>query len=199
MAGSIARTDVNVPENGQDIFGLTGGLTIPIWGDSIDAGREEATQRRLVVEEQRRATVTAIDRQLEDLRGRMPELHRQLELFEGVLRIQSEQALHSSEAAYASGLADALSLLDSERTVLDVRLAAERSRADLAIALAELEGVIAGPLKPNPAAAHDPLAVRTTAQKDDSDQQLEIQNPKSKIQNTRPLESTTVSGDGGAS
>ncbi len=142
------RTDVDVPDNGQDILGLTGGLTIPLWSSSNDAGREEAAQRRLVVEEQRRSTVTTIDRQLEELRGRLPEIKRQLELFEGVLRIQGEQALSSAVSAYASGRVDALSLLDSERTLLDIRLAAERTRTDLAIAMADLEGVIAGPLAP---------------------------------------------------
>jgi outer membrane protein TolC len=140
------RTDVDVPDNGQDIFGLTGGITIPLWGKSVDAGREEATQRRLIVDEERRAVVSTIDRQLEGLRGRMPEIRRQLGLFEGILEIQSDQALRSAEAAYAAGQVDALALLDAQRTLLDVRLAAARSRADLAIAIAQLEATIAGPI-----------------------------------------------------
>jgi len=176
------RTDVNVPDNGQDILGLTGGLTIPIWGGSNDAGREEATQRRLVIEEQRRATVTSIDQQLEELRGRMPELQRQLELFEGVLRIQSEQALISAVAAYASGQADGLSLLDAERTLLDIRLAAERTRTDLSIAIAELEGVIAGP-----------LGLRLQSG------QLEIRNSKFEIGRIQGSATDVAIGTGGAS
>jgi len=193
------RTDVDVPDNGQDIFGLTGGVTIPIWGDSIDAGREEATQRRLVIEQQRRATVTSIDRQLEELRGRLPELRRQLELFEGVLRIQGEQALSSAESAYASGRVAAVSLLEAERTLLDIRLAAARTRADLAIALAELEGVIAAPLRRNPASADTTRAARSTDQNDITGPLVEIQHPKLDTTHTRDFKPTSVPGNGGVS
>ncbi len=149
------RTDANPPGNGDDDLGLTGGITIPIWRDGIRAGVEEATGRRLAAEQQRRAAVVGIDRELEALRGRLPEIGRQVELFEGTLRIQSEQALRSAEAAYASGGVDALALLDSERTLLDVRLAAVRSRVDLAIALGELERTIAGPLTATPVLSSD--------------------------------------------
>ena len=191
------RTDVDVPDNGQDILGLTGGLTIPIWSGSIDAGREEATQRSLIVEEQRRATVTSIDRQLEELRGRLPELRRQLELFEGVLRIQSEQALGSAESAYASGRVAALSLLDAERTLLDIRLAAARSRADLAIALAVLEHVIAGPLTRNPAISGDTLAAQTPAQERNPGEKFEIRNSKFDIGDVQgPINGPAFSGGG---
>jgi outer membrane protein TolC len=140
------RTDADPPENGDDDFGVTGGITIPVWRDSVDAGFEEATQRRLAAEEQRRASVITIDRELEELRGRIPEYERQLQLFEGTLRIQSEQALRSAEAAYVAGRIDAIALLDAVRTLLDVQLAAARSRADLAIAFARLEGAIARPI-----------------------------------------------------
>jgi outer membrane protein, heavy metal efflux system len=152
------RTDADPPGNGDDDLGLTGGITIPIWRDGIRAGVEEATGRRLAAEQQRRAAVVDIDRELEALRGRLPEIGRQVELFEGTLRIQSEQALRSAEAAYASGGVDALALLDSERTLLDVRLAAVRSRVDLAIALGELERTIAGPLPAAPVLTSDAAA-----------------------------------------
>jgi hypothetical protein len=61
--------------------------------------------------------------------------------------VQSEHALRSAEAAYTAGRVDALALLDAERVLLDVRLAAVRARADLAIARARLEGAIAAPLE----------------------------------------------------
>ncbi len=141
-----ARSDVDVPDNGQDVFGITGGITIPVWRAGIEAGVEEATQKRLAAEAHHRGAVAEIDRELEALRGRIPEIDRRIQIFEGVLRIQAEQALRSAEAAYATGRIAAVALLDSERTLLDVRLAAARSRVDLAVAIAELEGAIAGPL-----------------------------------------------------
>jgi outer membrane protein TolC len=67
-------------------------------------------------------------------------------LLENILAVQSEQALASAEAAYTAGRVDALALLDAERTLLEVRLSAARSRADLANAFIELEGATATPL-----------------------------------------------------
>ena len=69
-----------------------------------------------------------------------------MSLYDSVLIVQAGQSLRSAESAYAAGTAKALDLLDAERVLLQVRIAAERVRADLDIAHAQLEGVIAGPL-----------------------------------------------------
>jgi outer membrane protein TolC len=140
------REDANPPDNGQDIFGISGGITLPVWRGAVDEGIELAAQQRLSAEEERRRVISAIDRQLGELRGQLPEIDRRLQLFEGILGTQTEQALRSAEAAYAAGRLDAVALLEAERTLLDVRLAAERTRADHAIAIARLEGAIAAPL-----------------------------------------------------
>ena len=140
------RTDVNVPNNGQDVLGISGGITIPLWKTGNDAEVEAATQMQLAEEASRRSTITGIQRQLEDLRGRIPEIQRRLALLEDVLPIQSEQALVSAESAYAAGRVDALALLDAERLLLDVRLTAARSRTDLAIAYIDLEAAVAAPV-----------------------------------------------------
>jgi outer membrane protein TolC len=150
------RSDADPPDNGQDVLGVMAGITLPVWRGRVDAAVEEATQRRLSAEALRRASVTGIERELEELRGELPEIERRLELFEGILFTQSMQALRSAEAAYAAGRLDAMALLDAERTLLDVRLSAERSRTDHAIAIARLEGAIAGSL--SAAAPSDPDA-----------------------------------------
>ena len=140
------RTDVDVPDNGQDVLGLSGGITIPLWKKGTNAQVEAATQSRLAREADRRTAVTAVERELEDLRGRLPEIARRLRLLSTVLPAQAEQAFTSAEAAYAAGRVEALSLLDTERILLDVRLSAARARADLAIALIDLEDAVAAPL-----------------------------------------------------
>lgn len=141
-----ARPDVDVPDNGQDVLGISGGITIPLWKKGTDAEVEAATQTRLAREASRRSTVTGVERELDDLRARLPEIARRLDLLSNILPVQAEQALASAEAAYAAGRVDALSLLDTERVLLDVRLSAARARADLAIALIDLEDAIAAPL-----------------------------------------------------
>ena len=137
---------------------------------------------RLAAEAHHRGVVAEIDRELEELHGRIPEIGRRIQIFEGVLRIQAEQALRSAEAAYATGRIAAVALLDSERTLLDVQLAAARSRADLAIAIAELEGAIAGPLTTALAGPSGGASSSATPPL-----RLEgIENRKSKIENPSP-------------
>jgi outer membrane protein TolC len=107
---------------------------------------EEGVFNQLAAEEGHREVSTEIDGELGDLLHRIPLLIEQLKLYDGVLLVQARQSLSSAESAYAVGTVDALDLLDAERVLLGVRIAAERVRSDLAIAFAKLEGVIAGPM-----------------------------------------------------
>ena len=52
---------------------------------------------------------------------------------------QAEQALLSTEAAYSTGGANVLDLLDGQRLLLDVRLGLARLHADYLVTLADLE------------------------------------------------------------
>jgi cobalt-zinc-cadmium efflux system outer membrane protein len=152
--GYVGRRDdeagrLNPPQdNGQDILGLSGGLSVPLWRSKLEAGVEEGVLTRLAAEEGRRELTAAIDGDLGDLLHRIPLLVEQVELYDHVLMVQARQSLLSAESAYASGTADALDLLDAERVLHGVRIAAERVRTDLGVAYAKLEGVIAGPLAP---------------------------------------------------
>jgi len=138
---------LNPPEdNGNDIVGLTAGINLPIWRAKLKAGVEEALQRRLAAEEMRRATMAEIDGDLADLARRAPLIQEQVALFDKILTAQAEESLRSAETAYASGTVGALDLLDAERVLLGVRIAAARARTDLAVAAAKLEGVAAAPL-----------------------------------------------------
>lgn len=140
------RDDIDIADNGRDVLGINGGITIPLWGAAVDAEVAAATEQRLAVEAKRRAVVAAIEGRLDELRGRLPEIRRRLSLFETVLPVQVEEALASAEAAYSAGRADILELLEAERVLLDARLATARARTDLAIAFIELEGSIAAPI-----------------------------------------------------
>lgn len=134
-------------DDGQDILGLTGGISLPVWKTALTARVEEAVQRRLAAEERLRETAASIDAELGELVHRIPLLEDQTGLYEDVLVVQARQSLESAESAYAAGTASALDLLDAERVLLQVRIAAARARADLAVAHARLERAVAGPLE----------------------------------------------------
>jgi len=135
------------PDNGQDILGVTAGVSLPIWRGRISAGVREAVARKSGAEETKRGVIAAIDRSLGDLAQRIPLTWERLRLLEDVLAVQAEQSLRSAEAGYAAGNLGALDLLDAERTLLDVRVAAARAHADYVIAVAQLEGTMAAPLR----------------------------------------------------
>ena len=133
-------------DNGQDVLGLFAAVNLPIHGKRLDAGVEEAAQRRLAAEEQHRVVVARIDGKLGDVTSRLDLTWDRIRLFEDVLIHQAAESLRSAESAYATGTYNALDLLDAERVLLGVRVATERARTDFAVATAELEGVVGMPL-----------------------------------------------------
>ncbi len=143
-----AAGQLNPPEgNGDDDLALTAGVSVPVWRSKLRAGVEEGTARRLAADEAVREATATIDGELGELLHRIPLLEDQVDLYENVLIVQARQSLVSAESAYAAGTAGALDLLDAERVLLQVRVAAARARTDLEIAYARLEGVVAGPLE----------------------------------------------------
>lgn len=130
------------PDNGQNVFGISASLNLPIRRGRLKAGVEQAAESRLAAVEAKRGVTTMIDRSLGELVERVRLTWQQVELFDRVLGIQAEQSLRSAEAGYSAGTLNSLDLLDAERVLLDVRTATERARADYAIALARLEGAV---------------------------------------------------------
>ncbi|MCA1732786.1 MAG: TolC family protein, partial [Acidobacteria bacterium] len=94
--------------NGDDIFGVSAGVNLPIWRKRLEAGVEEAIERRNAAEEMRRAVVTSIDASLGELAQRIELTGRQIVLFDDVLLVQAEQALGSAVSAYGAGSLSAL-------------------------------------------------------------------------------------------
>ncbi len=133
--------------NGDDDLAVTAGVSLPVWRSKLRAGVGERTARQLAADEAVREATTAIDGELGELLHRIPLLEEQVDLYDNVLVVQARQSLLSAESAYAAGTAGALDLLDAERVLLQVRVAAARARTDLAIAYVRLEGVVAGPLE----------------------------------------------------
>jgi outer membrane protein TolC len=136
------------PDNGSDVFGIQLSVNLPLHRGRLNAGLEQAAERRLQAVERRRSETAAIDGALGDLHARVRLTGEQIELFERALLVQAEQSLASAEAGYSAGTLGALDLLDAERTLLTARTGTVRARADHAIAIARLEGTLGAPLKP---------------------------------------------------
>lgn len=134
------------PDDGDDVLALSASVNLPIRRARLAAALEEAHELRRVAEAEEQREQAAIERRLGETFARLPLLFEQWTLLDKVLLAQAEEALSSAEAAYTTGKLGALDLLDAEHVLFEIRTSAERTRADYAATLAELEAAIAGPL-----------------------------------------------------
>jgi outer membrane protein TolC len=141
------------PDNGDDILGLSAAVKLPVWRQSLDAAVAEAEATRWAAEAERQQLLAGIESTIGDLAARLPLLAQHLELLESVLMKQAGQSLRSAETAYSTGKLNAVDLLDAEVVMFEVQIAAARTRADLAIAWAQLERAVAAPLPAQDAAS----------------------------------------------
>jgi len=141
------RDDADPPDDGKDIFGLTGSISLPVWRAPREAAVEQAASERLAAAERMRARTVELDARLDDLLVRLPLIEERARLFDAVLTVQAREALDSAVAAYSVGTVDALDLLDAERVQLQARIAAARARADWNIAIIDLEQAVGRPVR----------------------------------------------------
>ncbi len=135
-------------DNGDDILALTGSLNLPVWRRKLEAGVEEARASRWAAENAKRYVLAQVESSIGDLTARMPLFFQHLNLLETVLLKQAREALRSAETAYSTGKLNAVDLLDAEVVLFEVRIAAARTRTDLAVAWAQLERAVGRPVQP---------------------------------------------------
>ncbi len=92
--------------------------------------------------------ISEVIARLGDLAAQVELSWRELQLLEGLLIVQAEEARDSAQAAYVAGVATALELFDAEHVLFEAMTAIERARTDYLIALAEIEGVVGASVLP---------------------------------------------------
>lgn len=132
--------------NGDDIVGIQGAISVPIWRKKRSAGVLEASESGLAARESKRGVLAEIEASLGGLLQRIPLTWRQLRLLEDVLVLQAGESVRSAQSSYVSGTLNALDLLDAEHVLFEAETAIARTLADYAIYLAELEGAVAMPI-----------------------------------------------------
>lgn len=133
--------------NGDDILGIQGGVSVPIWRKRLHSGAAEADELELAAREAKRAVLAEIEADLGDLLQRIPLTWQQLRLLEDILIVQAEESVRSAQSGYVSGIFNALDLLDAEHVLFETETAIARARTDYAIRLTDLEGEVGEPLE----------------------------------------------------
>ncbi|MDQ7013049.1 MAG: TolC family protein [Planctomycetota bacterium] len=130
------------PESGDDPILLRFGLSLPVWREKYDAGVRESIARRLAIAGDRHAEANRIAAGIHRAWFEHTDADRRVKLYELTLIPKAEESLRASLAGFRAGDTSFLDLLDTERTLLEFSIAAERARADRGKALARLNTLV---------------------------------------------------------
>ncbi|MEZ5566731.1 MAG: TolC family protein [Gammaproteobacteria bacterium] len=132
--------------DGNDIWMVKLGFSVPLWANRIGAEvrdtqaqvrREEFHQRDL-----RNQVFDQVQRQYE----RVVVAARTEEIYRGTLIPQTTERIAAAQSGYQAGVVDFLTVIDSLRSLEQVRLQRDRAVRDYQQALADLERAIGQPL-----------------------------------------------------
>jgi len=147
---------LNPPEgNGDNASAVVLGFNIPLWEGKLMSGVREAKELKYASERAFHRLENEMEFSVRDGVIRAETTRDQLDLYEKVLIPQAEQALESTQSAYSTGTLNALDLIDSERFLLNVRVAHARLVADYMIALADIERAIGTAFPAPPVDMHE--------------------------------------------
>jgi outer membrane protein TolC len=152
--------DSSIAESGDDPILVSLGVSVPLWRGKYDAGVRESMARRLAVTHERAAEGNRISAAIRRSLFEHTDAHRRVRLYEGTLIPKAEESLRASLAGFRTGGVGFLDLLDTERTLLEFALAAERARADRGRALAELNRLVGRRVPTVPASEADDEVMR---------------------------------------
>ncbi len=138
----IGSGETSSPDDGKDAWLVTAGINLPIWFWNRKAEVNEAGARILSAEDDYHREQTAIEFEVKDWYFKFTTAREQVRLYENSLLPQSGQAFEAARADYETGREDFLNLLESERRLLEIRLAYSEVVAGTRKNLAKLEEAV---------------------------------------------------------
>lgn len=122
--------DSVIPDAGRDPWGVSVGISLPIWGDRNNAVRAEAASAKEAAEHERRDREYRLKAELTANVSRNEDANRRLRLYGDDLLGLAKQALEITQTSYEAGNATVLEVIDSERSLLELQLQYWRAAAD---------------------------------------------------------------------
>jgi outer membrane protein TolC len=120
----------NTPDAGQDPWGFTVAVNIPIWFEKYDAAKAEALASKRSFESEYDNRYNVLRAELSASLAILKDANRRLELYGEELLSLAEQAVENSRTSYEGGRTGILEVIDSERSLLDLQLLYWRAAAD---------------------------------------------------------------------
>jgi len=120
----------NPDDGGQDPWGVSVSVNLPIWGNANRAARDEARSRRKALERAYAQRWNEIRAELTDRVAQWRDARRRVRLYDNELLGLARQSVDNSRASYENGRTGILEVIDSERTLLDLQRKSWRAVAD---------------------------------------------------------------------
>ncbi len=114
-------------------------ITLPIWRENYKAGERQAVAMMNRATQEKQQMQNTLAAQAQQMLFEFDDSIRKINLYRDILIPKAKEQLLACESAYQSGSVDFLTLIDAQRSLLDYQLLYERSLADNAQKLAELE------------------------------------------------------------
>ena len=120
-------------------YGAMLGINLP-WLSGRRRDEEEAAENTLLAEQHAlAATRNAVTYELRDAAARLDSARQSFQIIDEDLLARARRSLEATQAAYASGQGDAITLLDALRAYLQVRIERVRALAEVASSQADLQ------------------------------------------------------------
>lgn len=123
--GAMATVDP-----GEDAWGVTAALNLPVWAGKNRAVREEAWEREEEAAQELEDRRHALRSELTAALSRLQDAQRRLDLYDDELLDLARQAVENSRVSYEGGQTGLLEVIDSERSLLELQLQYRRAASD---------------------------------------------------------------------
>jgi cobalt-zinc-cadmium efflux system outer membrane protein len=128
--------------SGRDSVALMFQMNLPLWRDSYTAGQRQAQAMAMSIEQEKIDTENSLLAKAAQSYYDYNDSIRRIRLYRDTLIPKAKELLRASETAYEAGTIDFLSLIDSQRLLLDYYLSYQRALADNRQKLAELDMLV---------------------------------------------------------
>lgn len=134
-----AESQFDVAESGKDPVIVMAKVNLPIWYSSLNSSLLAAksyfdSQKNLLADMEAK-----LQAELALVFYKVKDAHRKINLYGNGLIPKANQILKTTEASYKSGEVDFLSLIDAQRSILDMELKFAKAKADYSKQMAKLE------------------------------------------------------------
>lgn len=138
----VGNGTTNLYNDGQDAWMVTVKASLPFWFGKQIAQLKEKNAKFLASKENLSDVENEVEFQVDEVYYKIKTYGDIVSLYETALLPQTEQSFEAARTGYESGKVDFLNWLESERIMLNTRLAYYKSISDYQKSIADLERIV---------------------------------------------------------